>query len=200
MTMEDIDKQIVENPITKEEAREQFVRMTEYFGLKHTFTFDEAWEATQELKRRREYRENVAKFQEECLKNGSMHSGEIVDEYNPLKHSFADGMYIREIINPKNQLLVTKIHKQKHPFFLLYGKMSIVTENGVEHLEGPSYGITSPGTKRIIYTHTECKFVTVQRTDKTDLDEIEEELICKDFSDPAVTSEDLELLMGGFKQ
>ena len=72
--------------------------------------------------------------------------------------------------------------------------MSILTENGVEHVEGPHHGITIPGTKRIIYTHTDCVFITVHATDSTDIKKIEEEVIAKDFNDPEITLKDIELL------
>ena len=81
-------------------------------------------------------------------------TGEALDDYNPLKHTFADGCYIREIFSPANQLMVSKIHKKEHPYFLMSGKLSILTEDGVKHLVAPCNGITKPGTKRIIYTHT----------------------------------------------
>lgn len=195
LTMEDIDRQIEIEPLSKEESREQFIRMTEELGIKHTFSFDEAWEVTQELKRRKQYREKITEFQSKLEENGGITGDELM-ELNPLTHSFADGMYIREIINPEGMLLVTKIHKKKHPFFLLEGSMSILTENGVKHVSAPHYGITEPGTKRIILTHSECKFVTVHLTDSTDLEEIEEEIIAKDFNDSQITAEDIELLMG----
>jgi len=115
-------------------------------------------------------------------------------EKNPVKHSFADGCYIREIFNPAGELLVTKIHKKEHPFFLMKGKMSILTEDGVKHIQAPHHGITKPGTKRIIYTHTDCVFVTVHATDKTDVDEIEKEVIANDFNDPAISLEEFKQL------
>jgi len=195
MTMEDIDRQIVENPLSYEESKEQFVKLTEELGLKHSFNFDEAWETTLELKRRKEYRKQIQEFQDKCLGSGAMEKNEKTDAMNPLKHSFADGMYIREIINPAGQILITKIHKQKHPFFLLSGKMSILTEDGVQHIEGPHYGITDPGTKRVIYSHTLCKFVTVQKTDITDVEEIENTLVCDSFNDASILAEDIELLL-----
>ena len=97
---------------------------------------------------------------------------EEMQKLNPVKHSFADGCYIREIFNPANELLVTKIHKKEHPFFLLKGKMSIATEEGVKNIKAPYYGITKPGTKRVIYTHTDCIFVTVHATNSTNIEEI----------------------------
>ena len=57
----------------------------------------------------------------------------------------------------------------------------VVTENGFEYREAPYHGITYPGTKRVIYTHTDCLFVTVHVTNETDLEKIEEEMITKDF-------------------
>ena len=113
---------------------------------------------------------------------------------NPVKHSFADGCYIREIFNPAGELLVTKIHKKEHPFFLMKGEMSILTEDGVKHLKAPHQGITKPGTKRIIYAHTDCVFITVHATEETDVSKIEEQVIAKDFNDPLVTAEDIKLL------
>src|SRR4030042_1780388 len=73
----------------------------------------------------------------------------------PLKHSFADGMYIREIFLPKGMLFVTKIHKFTHPYFMLKGDCSVLTEEGPVRIKGPFSGITNAGTKRIIFTHAD---------------------------------------------
>ena len=40
----------------------------------------------------------------------------------PLKHKFVDGAYVREIFMPKGAFVVSKIHKFKHPYFILKGK------------------------------------------------------------------------------
>ena len=93
-----------------------------------------------------------------------------------IRHSFADGCYIREVFNPKGELLVTKIHKVKHPFFLLRGDMTIFTEDGIKRIKAPHYGITHPGTKRIIYCNEDCVFVTVHATEETDISKIEKEV------------------------
>ena len=72
--------------------------------------------------------------------------------------------------------------------------MSILTEDGIKHLKAPHHGITKPGTKRIIYTHTDCIFITVHATEETDVAKIEEQVIAKDFQDPLITQEDMKLL------
>lgn len=111
------------------------------------------------------------------------------NDKNPLKHSFADGCYIREIFNPAHELIVTKIHKLAHPYFLLEGEMSILTEEGVKRIKAPHYGITPAGTKRVIFTHTDCVFVTVHVTKERDLTKIEEEVIAKTWDEIEVQKE-----------
>lgn len=51
--------------------------------------------------------------------------GHLVGDCYPLKHSFADGLYIREITVPAKILTVTKIHKYAHVAVLLKGKIGI---------------------------------------------------------------------------
>jgi len=187
MELEEINSQAENNPLSKEELKKQFVEKTKELNIKHTFNFDEAYEIGQELVRRQTFRNKIFEFEDKLNDSSLALSQQELKEKNPVKHSFADGCYIREIFNPANELLVTKIHKKEHPFFLMKGKMSILTEDGVEHIKAPHYGITKPGTKRIIYTHTECVFVTVHATDKTNIDEIEKEVIAKDFNDPVIS-------------
>jgi hypothetical protein len=65
----------------------------------------------------------------------------------------------------------------------MQGEMSIFSQNGVERISAPYHGITEAGTKRAIYTHTECVFVTVHATDKLNIEDIEQEVIAKSFDD-----------------
>jgi quercetin dioxygenase-like cupin family protein len=105
-------------------------------------------------------------------------------EYNPVTHGFSDGIYMRTVKLPADQVLVGKVHKKSHPFFLLKGTMQVLTEHGVEELTAPYSGITPAGTQRIVYTNTECEFVTVHATELTDPDAIEEELTAENFESP----------------
>lgn len=101
----------------------------------------------------------------------------------PLKHSFAEGMYVREIFIPKGMLLVSKIHKHSHPIFVLEGDISILTEDGVKRIKGP-YSLISPvGAKRVGYAHADTRWVTVHKTNETNLERIEEEIIAKNFDE-----------------
>ena len=177
--------------VTKDYARFQFDFWTQTLGLEHTFSFDEMYDLAMEKREEKrqlqlskeQFRNGIMKVQENIENHPNGLTGEALEKLNPLKHSFADGCYIREIFNPKDQLLVTKIHKVTHPFFLMKGDMSILMEDGIKRIKAPHYGITPAGTKRIIYCHEDCVFVTVHATKLTDIKAIEEEVIAKDFDE-----------------
>jgi len=168
--------------IPKEEARKQFNSITKKLDLKHTFSFDEVYDICMEkrlTKNKEGFREMITAF-EEHLNNLPEH---LEEDPFPLVHKFADGMYIRQLTVPPQTLTVTKIHKQTHPFFLLKGTISILTEEGVKKFTAPYSGITKAGTKRIIWHHDEVVFITVHSTQEIDLDKIEDEIIAKDFDE-----------------
>jgi hypothetical protein len=105
----------------------------------------------------------------------------------PLKHSFADGMYVREIFIPKGCLIVGKIHKHNHPNFLLKGKVRILTEfEGESILEAPMSIISKAGTKRALFTLEDTVWVTVHLNPNghTQIcDELENEIIAENYSE-----------------
>ena len=164
-------------PISREDAKAQFETITRKLGLVHTFSFDELYDIGMEIRRRNKYREKAVEFEERIKKI----DGAMVGDCFPLVHKFADGIYIRQITVPPQTLTVTKIHAQTHPFFILKGTVTILTENGVEKVSAPYSGITKAGTKRVIFHHDEVVLTTVHRTDKVDLAEIEGEVIASNF-------------------
>ena len=114
MKLEDIDRQVKENPLTKEESKEQFLRLKGELDIKHSFNFDEAWEIGQEIRKRNEFREKITELEKEGYDKNIWMDEEQLHKLNPVKNSFADGCYIREIFNPAGELLITKIHKKEH--------------------------------------------------------------------------------------
>jgi len=114
---------------------------------------------------------------------GSMPGAKFGDDACPLKHTFADGLYIREMRAPKGMINVSKLHKTTHPYFILEGDFSVLTENGLVRIKAPYTGITKAGTKRIVYFHEDTVWITVHATEETDLEKIEEELIAKTYDE-----------------
>ena len=91
------------------------------------------------------------------------------------KHSFANGVYIREMKMKKGQLGFSAIHKHSYGFFLLSGILASSKEEGVEEFIAPCYIISPQGTKRIVYAVEDCVITTVHAnpTNTQDLKEIE---------------------------
>ena len=157
------------------------VKKTVPLDLEHEFTFSEVQEFVEYKRKQQEFREKITQFEQAVVQHPS--KIEDVDEVNPLRHSFADGQYIRQMSNPAGVFIVTKIHNKNHPFFLMEGEMTIFSEDGLERIFAPYQGITKAGTKRAMYTHTECIFITVHATDKLNIDDVEDEVIVKSFED-----------------
>lgn len=104
-------------------------------------------------------------------------------EICPLEHTFADGIYIRQITMPAGYFVVSKIHKHTHPYFVLKGRARVMTEDGVKIVSAPYHGITKAGTKRLLYIEEESVWVTIHATKETDLEKIEDEVIAKSFDE-----------------
>ena len=92
-------------------------------------------------------------------------------------HYFADGMYGRALLIPAGTCLTGKMHRHRHLNFLMQGTIRVWTEQGMKDLEAPQIIVSEPGTKRVGYAYTDVIWVTVHATDKTDLAEIEAEVI-----------------------
>ena len=101
----------------------------------------------------------------------------------PLAHFHLPGMYMRSMYAPAGALIVTKIHKIDHPYFIMSGDCSILTEKGIVRRKAPYYGITLAGTKRVVFVHKDTEWMTIHATQETDLVKIEEDTICKDFEE-----------------
>jgi len=141
----------------------------------------------EQLAVKQDFREKIMDFENKIIDNPESITGDAFEEKNPTKSTFAGGCYIREIFMPAGQYLTTKIHKKEHPFFVLSGKISVISEDGPIEIEAPYQGITKSGTKRVLYTHEDTVFVTVHATDKTTVEEVTKEVIAEDFNDPAIS-------------
>lgn len=135
-----------------------------------------------EIQRRKDFRSLVEELEIE-VNIISDNVGYDLEKNNPLKHTFAGGCYIRELTCPAGQLIITKIHKKEHPFFLMKGYISVLTPNGIEHIRAPYQGVTTPGTKRVVYVHEDCIFTTVHATDNSTVENVEDEVVCASYDD-----------------
>jgi len=112
-------------------------------------------------------------------------SGELhLEEIMPLKHSFCNGIYVREIFIPKGMIVVGRIHKHAHPNFLLQGSVLVATESqGLQKLTAPLSMISPAGTKRALITLEDTIWVTVHMTDETDTTKMVDDLTVETYEE-----------------
>ncbi len=95
-----------------------------------------------------------------------------------VKHMLTPGMYIRTIEMPAGSFLTSEIHKTDHPFVIHSGDISVWTEmDGATTLHAPFLGVTHPGTRRILFAHTDTVWSTFHATDKTEIEDIKKDII-----------------------
>jgi hypothetical protein len=94
------------------------------------------------------------------------------------EHYFSEsGMYCRKVFRPAGTLIVGKVHKHHHLFLCAMGEIIAWTENGMKRLQAGDVVESKPGTKRVTLAVSDAIGITIHRTDKTDLEEIEAELV-----------------------
>jgi hypothetical protein len=99
-------------------------------------------------------------------------------QYEPVtRHYFADGMYCREVYRDAGVLVVGRVHKKEHLYVIASGSVQITTDDGVQLVQGPRVLVCKPGTKRAVYALTPTTCMTFHRTEQTDMEAIERELI-----------------------
>ena len=101
----------------------------------------------------------------------------------PLKHSFSEGVYIREMFMPQGGLVIGKLYKISHTWFLLSGDLEVATDEGSEYYIGPCYVNAPEGTKRVLHAVSDVVFVNVYPNPDniTDTDRLEEILTCSSY-------------------
>ena len=114
-------------------------------------------------------REQIDRLQTEMVK---MPQVELQTE-----HYFVPGMYCRRVYRPAGTLIVGKVHKHPHFFLCAKGEIIAWTEKGMKKLQAGDVVECQPGTKRVTLATQDSIGVTIHKTEKTDLNEIETELV-----------------------
>lgn len=100
------------------------------------------------------------------------------EQYEPeTKHTFHGGMYCREVFRVAGALIVGKVHKKEHFYYVVHGTVLITTDDGAQGVTGPRLICSKPGTKRAVYAVTDALCVTFHRTDAATVADAENELV-----------------------
>ena len=130
------------------------------------------------------FREIVAAQSDSIIhKVGTPQSEEMKDMF-PLKQTLEGGFYTRELFMPANQVVVSMIHRQQHPSFLLKGKVSYLTDAGeVKTITGPHIIHTQIGTQRVIFVHEDTQWCCVYKTDAKTFEEAEADVYADNYKE-----------------
>jgi len=103
----------------------------------------------------------------------------------PIKHSFADGVYVRQMDMTKQTVVVGAIHKHLHVWFLLTGHITVTTEDTTEDYIAPCYVISTPGVKRVILANEDSIFVNIHKnpSNTQDIDQLEKEIVALNYKE-----------------
>ena len=103
----------------------------------------------------------------------------------PIKHTFADGVYIRQMDMFKDSIVVGAIHKHLHVWFLLTGHVTVTTEKTTEDYIAPCYVVSTPGVKRVILAHEDSIFVNVRKnpSNTQDIEQLEKEIVALNYKE-----------------
>jgi|TARA_R110000787_G_scaffold163290_1_gene276512 quercetin dioxygenase-like cupin family protein len=103
----------------------------------------------------------------------------------PLKHTFADGIYVRQMSMNAGSVVVGAIHKHLHVWFLLTGHISVITEDSSEDYIAPCYIVATPGTKRVIQANEDSIFVNIHKnpSNTRNIKQLEKDIVAQDFKE-----------------
>jgi len=103
----------------------------------------------------------------------------------PIKHTFADGVYIRQMDMTKDSIVIGAIHNHLHVWFLLTGHVTVATEDKTEDYVAPCYVVSTPGAKRVILANEDSIFVNVHKnpSNTEDLSQLEKEIVSLNYEE-----------------
>lgn len=102
----------------------------------------------------------------------------------PLKQNLEGGLYTREIFMPKGSVVVSMIHKQDHPSFVLKGLVSYLDDKGVVRtVKGPHKIFTKIGTQRVIFVHEDTTWCGVYKTNAKTFEKAEADVYTNNYND-----------------
>jgi len=153
---------VTEYELTKDDVKKRYDIYSKTAGC--DIPFETVWKGVLRSRKFKDYRKNIYALEDKMLENSPEGYGD--NDFNPLKHSFGDGLYVREILMPKGQLLMSRLHKYTHPYFMMKGELSIMTEDKPIRVKAPHWGMTYSGTKRVAYSHEDTIWITVHSIDE----------------------------------
>ena len=130
-------------------------------------------------------RQKIELLEKELLNNDHPNIVRGNTNFFPLKHSFSDGVYIREMFMKKDSIVIGKLHKYSHTWFLMQGEIMVATDQGTEVYIAPCYVNAHAGSKRVISAVEDSIFINVHPNplELRNIEELEDMLTCPSYND-----------------
>lgn len=132
-----------------------------------------------------DFRKSLVDLENKLITQAKTNVELVVGDSNkfPLKHTFAHGVYVREMEMEKNTFVLGKIHQHDHIWFLLTGHLLIETEGGSEEYIAPCYVKASGGTQRLIRALEYSIFVNIHTNpdNSENIEKLESQIIAKNY-------------------
>lgn len=98
----------------------------------------------------------------------------------PTMSFLLEGMYLRQCLIPGGTAFVGREHKKPHYFICAKGSAQVTIDEGIKLLTSGMVLMVPPGMKRAGVTCEDTVFITIHRTEETDLQAIEADLVVYD--------------------
>ena len=103
----------------------------------------------------------------------------VPQQYSPVLHRFAPGLYIREVSAPAGTYAIGHRQKERHLNIMLKGRVTILNDNGTTtDLVAPMMFVGEPGRK-CGYIHEDMVWQNIYATEETDVEKLEARFIDK---------------------
>ena len=117
-----------------------------------------------------------------------------------LRHRFAPGVYMREVVMPAGTFIIGHQHRTEHLNIITEGSARVMMDGVIEEIKAPCVFISKPGVRKILYIRETCRWATIHPTNETKMDRLEEELIVKSPSFLEHCEQDLRILKDSLKE
>jgi hypothetical protein len=106
----------------------------------------------------------------------------------PVKHGFANGVYLREIFMPAGTYVIGKEHKTEHFNIILKGQAYVLMNDDVQLITAPCTFVSEAGTRKVLVVLEDMIWQTthVNPDNTTDIEELEDKLASKEPVDLAL--------------
>lgn len=104
-----------------------------------------------------------------------------VQAEHELSHSFAPGVYLREILMLAGTILIGHKHNFEHFNIILSGKALVSMDDKITEITGPCYFKSGAGVQKVLYIIEDMRWITIHPNvaEERDVDKLEDFLITR---------------------